>query len=71
MQVTAIIFTLSNREISKSLKPLLQIFACDCMAIVIKAEFRSFPLSYHQIKISAYYRNTPKKLSFQVILKGY
>ena len=30
------------------------------MAIVIKAEFRSFPLSYHQIKLSAYYRNTPK-----------
>ena len=47
----------SNRYV----KTLITNFACDCMAIVIKAEFRSFPLSYHQIKLSAYYRNTPKK----------
>ena len=50
----------SNRYV----KTLITNFACDCMAIVIKAEFRSFPLSYHQIKLSAYYHNTPKKLSF-------
>ena len=48
----------SNRYV----KTLITNFACDCMAIVIKAEFRSFPLSYHQIKRSAYYRNTPKNL---------
>lgn len=50
----------SNRYV----KTLITNFACDCMAIVIKAEFRSFPLSYHQIKLSAYYRNTPKKTKF-------